>query len=145
MTDTAQPGPALDLVNAFFQRHYPADLDRDKFEWDGALGGMWKYPGPRADALFPEMVCADGFSMSVQGHEGAYSKPRDDFAERYTHVEVYLVSEPEPLLNQHDDKRNEAFGFDLEPSQRAGMDQPCGYVPVEVIEQIIAKHGGLKE
>ena len=34
------------------------------------------------------VVCASGFKMSVQAHNGAYCSPRIDNAEKYTHVEI---------------------------------------------------------
>ena len=37
---------------------------------------------------FEEVVCADGFSMSVQASETHYCSPREDGAEKYTAVEV---------------------------------------------------------
>lgn len=131
-----------DLVNDFFRRFYPPDLDRNKFEPDWLPGGSTGFRYPGRDN-FPAMECADGFSMSVQGHFGAYSTPRDDYAESYSAVEVYCLSEPEPLLNDHDNERRRAFGFDT-TEQRAGIDQPSAYVPIAVIEAIVAKHGGLK-
>ena len=44
------------------------------------------------------VVCADGFSMSVQAHGGAYCSPRVENAERYDEVEIGFPSESEPLL-----------------------------------------------
>lgn len=90
------------------------------------------------------MVCEDGFSMSVQGHHGAYSYPRDDFADRYDQVEIYMVSAPDQILNEQEDARNQYLGFD-KTETRAGMDNPMGYVPVEVVERVISAHGGLRK
>ena len=47
---------------------------------------------------FKEVVCADGFSMSVQASETHYCSPREDGAEKYTAVEVGYPNPPEPLL-----------------------------------------------
>lgn len=75
------------------------------------------------------IVCADGFAMSVQASEYHYCLPREDNAEAYTHVEVGYPS-------SHDDMPQE---------YRDGTDSPVyDYVPVEVVEAIVAKHGGLK-
>ena len=73
------------------------------------------------------MRCADGFSMSVQASNSHYCSPRDDFGP-YVSVEVGYPNRPEPLLEPHSD----VVGGDV-----------FGWVPVEVIAQIIAKHGGL--
>ena len=45
-----------------------------------------------------QVVCADGFSMSVQAHAGAYCKPRGNNEPKYTHVEIGFPSEREPML-----------------------------------------------
>mgnify|MGYP003651217481 CR=1 FL=1 len=75
--------------------------------------------------------CADGFTMSVQAHEGAYCSPRMDNAEKYTAVEVGFPSREEPLLLD--------FAED--------SDQPTmtvyGWVPAKVVVNVIAKHGGM--
>ena len=75
--------------------------------------------------------CADGFTMSVQAFEGGYCSPRMDHAPKYNNVEVGFPNRPEPLLMQWaEDSSN-----------------PCetvyGYVPVERIYLVIAKHGGM--
>lgn len=96
------------------------------------LGGMLRYKDRAASNIFPRMECADGFSMSVQGHYGSYSSPRDDFADNYTSVEVGFPSAMEPLLMPYaeDDER---------PTETV-----YGYVPVAVVAEVIALHGGLK-
>ena len=74
--------------------------------------------------LYERVVCADGFSMSVQAHRGAYCSPRDGRGPFWT-VEVGFPSAHEPLL-----------GPTVEP------DPVWGYVRVETIRAIIAAHGG---
>ena len=124
-----------DLINAYFKNFYPpADLLRDaKRQFTTMLGGMERVEIEGYNNIFPRMECADGFSVSVQGHYGAYSSPRDDFADRYSSVELGYPSTHEPLL----DKYQDGIG---DPT-----DAVYGYVPIELVEQIIAKHGGLKE
>ena len=64
-----------------------------------------------------QVVCADGFSNAT----------------RYTHVEVGFPSEREPLLMQWCEE----------------MDNPTGtvygYVPVQAVTNVLAKHGGIVE
>jgi hypothetical protein len=120
-----------DIVNDYFKQFYPADLSPDKFEFDGMLGGMWRFKDSTVRPIFPRMLCADGFNMSVQGHAGAYSRPRDDYAARYAQVEVGYPSEREELLMPY-----------VEDAERP-TETVYGYVPVSVIEAVIAKHGGL--
>ncbi len=121
-----------DIVNAYFRQFYPEPLDQDKFEFDGMLGGMWGYKDYSVSKIFPAMNCADGFSISVQGHRGAYSRPRDDFAEKYTAVECGYPTTHEPLLDEYQD------GGDP-------TDTVYGYVPISVVIEVIEKHGGLVE
>ena len=118
-----------DLVNEFFHKHYPADWKTAEYEFTPMLGGMWRCPhGP---AMFPRMVCADGFSMSVQAHYAAYSRPRDDFAENYTAVEVGFPSERDELL------------MPFVEDASTPTNTVYGYVPVSVVCDVITKHGGL--
>lgn len=81
--------------------------------------------------LNERVICADGFSMSVQAHEGAYCSPRIDNAERYATCEVGYPSRHEDLIMQ--------FAEDPErPTETV-----YGWVPTEIISLVIAKHGGM--
>ena len=79
------------------------------------------------------VVCADGFSMSVQAHVGAYCSPRINNAAKYTNVEVGFPSEREPLLMQWCEEIEN-------PTETV-----YGYVPVQAVTNVIAKHGGIVE
>ena len=79
------------------------------------------------------VICADGFEMSIQAHFGAYCSPRIDNAEKYTSVEVGFPSEREPML----------IDFADEPSNPT--ETVYGYVPVQTVTNVIAKHGGIVE
>ena len=120
-----------DLVNDFFQQHYPKDLDPEHFRPEYLGGGSYgrAYKGPHSDArIFPQMVCADGTCLSVQGHFGAYSHPRDDFAENYLMVEILGP------------RRIKEFG----QGHACGEDEEIyGYVPVATVCEFIVAHGGL--
>jgi len=125
----------MDIVNAYFRRFYPVELDhRDPSQWEFStmLGGMERYVGPgRERTIFPRMLCADGFSVSVQGHWGAYSSPRDDFAESYSSVELGFPSAADDLIQEHAEEPNS-------PTETV-----YGYVPVATVALLIEKHGGL--
>ena len=126
----------MDIVNEFFHKHYPADYDTS-WEMDYCVGGPERrYTGEAGFGakIFPHMVCADGFEMSVQGHWGAYSRPRGDFERHYASVEVGYPSEREELLMPYIDGDS-----DTDPTQTV-----CGYVPVDVVAVVIKKHGGLR-
>ncbi len=123
-----------DIVNEFFRKHYPAD-------WNSAWEMRWcvnsparEYAGDRAahSTIFPEMVCADGLRLSVQGHFGAYSHPRDDFADGYQQVEIMGPPKADELLAPFERECN-----------AVGDEMIYPYVPVDVVAAVIEKHGGL--
>jgi hypothetical protein len=74
----------------------------------------------------PRIVCADGFSLSVQVGEGLGSHPHEYMADSYTHVEVGFPSEFDESLAPYGDP-DEGVYF---------------RVPVEIVEALIIKHGG---
>ena len=78
-----------------------------------------------------QVVCADGFTMSVQAHQGAYCTPRISGAHKYTHVEVGFPSEREDLLIE----------FAEEPERPTQT--VYGWVPVQTVTNVLAKHGGI--
>ena len=79
------------------------------------------------------VICADGFEMSVQAHDGAYCSPRIDNAEKYTSVEIGFPSAREPMLMDYAEEVNN-------PTETV-----YGYVPVQTVTNVIAKHGGIVE
>jgi hypothetical protein len=79
------------------------------------------------------VVCADGFRMSVQAHEGSYCTPRVTGAEFYTEAEVGFPTERESLLMEWAENPDRP------------TDTVYGWVPRQVIINVIAKHGGMTE
>ncbi len=77
--------------------------------------------------------CADGFSMSVQARETLYCTPRVNNAPSYSEVEVGFPSAPEELL----------MDYCEEPQNPT--ETVYAYVPVQVVTNVIAKHGGMVE
>ena len=84
--------------------------------------------------LNKKIICADGFTVSVQANEGAYCTPRQDDAEQYTQVELGFPSAREELIMSW----IEIIGEDIDPT-----DSVYPYVPVSVVTNVIAKHGGI--
>ena len=89
-----------------------------------------RHAGPPGHPLTPAVVCADGFRVSVQAGYSAYSSPRASHGP-WTHLEAGFPSEPvESWLE---------FAEDPE--------RPCctvyAYVPIVLIDDAIAAHGGL--
>ena len=90
-----------------------------------SLNGYFHTTPKMGHGVYPRITCKDGFNMSVQASSFAYSKPRSD-EPPYTHVEVGYPSEHESLLDPYaDGESKDVFG----------------YVPVEVVEKIVDKHG----
>lgn len=74
----------------------------------------------------PEAVCADGFKMSIQASDGHYCRKNNDGS--YASVEIGFPSAFEILLDDYsDDYNNEVYG----------------YVPLDVVDAVIAKRGGI--
>jgi hypothetical protein len=71
------------------------------------------------------ITCKDGFSMSVVANKFAYAIPRIDNALRYENVEVGFINRNEPLLGDN--------GYEV-----------WGYVPVDIVKNIVVKHGGTR-
>lgn len=94
---------------------------RDNIEYIGLAGGVWR----------PRLECRDGFSMSVQASSFHYSYPKIDETPFYLRVEVGYPSEPEELLSEWEEEGSKGGIF--------------GFVPVDVINRVIQKHGGIKE
>lgn len=79
----------------------------------------------------PWIECMDGFCMSVQVGPGVYSEP-SGIEKEYTHVEVGFPSVDESLLMQ----------WIQDPTHPTQTVYP--YVPVEIVDNVINKHGGIK-
>lgn len=76
----------------------------------------------------PKVVCTDGFRMSVQASVYMMCEPKTDNAMSYKSVEIGYPSKHEPLLDDFIDS-----------------DGIAGYVPIELVDEIIQKHGGFIE
>ncbi len=79
----------------------------------------------------PKIVCADGFSLSVQASRYHYCAPRDSEGPWYQ-VEVGFPSAKAEELMQWCE------------SPDSPTETVYGYVPIEVVESLIDKHGGIK-
>ena len=84
----------------------------------------------------PHIVCADGFSMSVQVGYSLYSEPKK-VAKRYSKVEIGYPSERELLLEEY----VELSMFDENFVDYTDTVYP--YVPVKVVDKVLKKHGGI--
>lgn len=73
--------------------------------------------------ITPHLICADGFEMSVQASRCSYCVPDVDDSDWYEAVEVMCKEDP-------------AF----EPFECGGV---YGQVPVDIVDQVIDRHGGI--
>lgn len=81
-----------------------------------------------------QVICASGLKMSVQASAYHYCTPRESEGP-WTHVEVgFPPARVEALMPWMED-----WG-DTDPTQAV-----YGYVPIEVVAQVIADHGGFAE
>ena len=107
-----------------------------------------KYPADEYSSLklkdmmttsrLPHIVCADGFSMSVQVGYSLYSTPKK-VAKRYSAVEIGFPSEPEELIKEW----AEFLPFGEEDEEPDYTDTVYPYVPVGVVDKVLKKHGGI--
>ena len=82
------------------------------------------------------VVCADGFTMSVQASENHYCSPRANGAEViYGRVEIGYPSEHEPEFDEYVEK--------LEHATIDWTGSVYGWVPADIVALVIAKHGGM--
>jgi hypothetical protein len=86
----------------------------------------------RGHYIVPRLECADGFTMSVQASGGHYCSPREDKAWPYSMFEIGYPSKKEQLITKYAESPGE------------WTKTVYGFVPVEIVEAVIAKHGGLK-
>lgn len=83
-------------------------------------------------ALRPIAVCADGFNLSIQASSMHYCRPSKDLQDGdYSKVELGNLSETvEEFLPYAENEARPLFTV-------------YGYVPVETVDAVLAKHGGM--
>lgn len=80
------------------------------------------------------IVCRDGFSISVQANNFTYCKPRIDCGWPYSEVELGFPSEEDELINEYAEE-----GPDTEDYTKTVY----GFVPINIVNELIEKHGGI--
>lgn len=79
----------------------------------------------------PRIECKDGLTLSVQASDGHYCVPRINDALCYYEVEVGY---PSAIIK-------EIMEYAEEPYKP--LDAIYGYVPVDIVQEVIDKHGGI--
>lgn len=82
------------------------------------------------NVIRPRVICADGFTVSVQAGRGIYSIPRED-ADHYEAVELGYPSAADEQLTPYAET----------PESPTGT--VYGYVPVALVDSVMEKHGGI--
>lgn len=82
--------------------------------------------------LTKRIVCKDGFSLSVQASHGAYCSPRENLGPWYELEVGFPSAEPEVIME-----------YAEQPEKPT--DTVYGYVPVELVQELIDLHGGPDE
>jgi hypothetical protein len=120
VTDALPDDPVTDESLNAFMRDNREEGPRDSFRCVAAI------------------ECRDGFTISVQGHRGAYSQPRENDSSWYSQVECGFPSAPVPQLLQWKDWQGEKV------SDESDTQTVYGYAPVEVVVALLNAHGGIK-
>ncbi len=88
-----------------------------------------------SDHTFPlaeRITCSDGFSLSVQATHGAYCSPRQNIGP-WSSVEVGFPSAKPELIMSYAE------------TPESPTDTVYGYVPTELVEELIELHGGMEQ
>lgn len=104
-----------DYVNEHLQKHMKVELQTFNYTYY---------------AHTPRFKCADGYEVSIQAREGMYCAPRRNNACPYSAVELGFPNAHDPLLDEYCE----------DPSRPT--DTVYGYVPVDLVNELIEKHGG---
>ena len=86
----------------------------------------------------PQIVCVDGFEMSVQVGFSLYSTPKK-VAKRYSAVEIGFPSDHESLIEEYAETFYKDDGEDVTDY----TDTVYPYVPVKIVNKVLKKHGGI--
>lgn len=79
-----------------------------------------------------KVICNDGFTMSVQASEAHYCTPRQSYDGPYSAFEIGFPSQAEDLIAEYAEDTSSALTDTVYPQ-----------VPVDLIDQVIEKHGGI--
>lgn len=81
--------------------------------------------------MYKKVVCADGFTVSIQASDTSYSIPRENTASRYESVELGFPSDSDELI------------LEFAEDPHAPCETVYAYVPIQIVNLLIVKHGGI--
>ena len=134
-------GDVVDMIDAEWERIDPdpepkALVDLIDEEFEAQTSNPYK----------PRIVCADGFSLSVQASSGHYCLPREngppDWWNYYDEVEVGYIKKDGELISLDPTYRWKQW---REYVLEDGTCAVYAYVPVDDVLEFIASHGGAVE
>lgn len=80
----------------------------------------------------PLLICKDGYSISVQASEYHYCTPRTNLEDGcYYEVELGFPNQFDELINSYAEDKD-------------SIETVFPYVPIELVDELIIKHGGIK-
>jgi len=94
-------------------------------------GKVIEAAGYKSRSTAKGIQCADGFTVSLQASKYHYCYPREDDCVEYYEVEIGFPSEVEELWLEYAEQPEEPTGT------------VYGYVPVELVLQVLNEHGGV--
>lgn len=94
-----------------------------------------KAEGVNYQTIRPRVNCKDGYSISIQASHCHYCNPREDFLEEYDSVELGYPNQYDELIDE--------YAEDFDDDGKACTNTVFGFVPMEIVEKLIEKHGGI--
>ena len=79
----------------------------------------------------PAVKCEDGYQVSIQASEYHYCSPRETGLNHYDEVELGFPNKAD----------EELLDYAEEPEKPT--DTVYGYVPIDLVDKVIMKHGGI--
>lgn len=95
------------------------------------ITGKYSKYGSICSEKRPALVCKDGFTISVQANEYCYCHPRKFNLDEYEEVELGFPNMADDLI------------LDYAEDPEDPTETVYGYVPIELVEELVAKHGGI--
>lgn len=109
--------PKIDKVNEYLKRNYHSRV------YDGVV---------EIPQITKHIECNDGFVISVQASDVHCCEPRRIKAWPYSEVELGFPSELDELIADYANKPDTT-------------ETVFAYVPIDIVNQLVEKHGGIKE
>ena len=101
-------------------------------EWLKETFQVKRYGEYEIASIRHKITCNDGFSMSVQASDGHYCNPRRNLPDGdYSTAEIGFPSAVEELISEYAEDSSDL------------TETVYGYVPIEVVDAVIQKHGGI--